>query len=315
MEKEIIFTKNLTKKYKDVCALNDVSLIFNSGIMGLIGPNGSGKTTLIKILMGFIKPSMGEAYVLGFNSWKDSNKIAKLVGYMPELLSYPRHVSCRDYLKFVARVKGVDDIDKQVGFWLKFVGLNEHVNREIGSLSMGMRRRFSLACALIGSPELLILDEPTANLDIDGRMIILEKIMELHKDFNLNIFLSSHIIAEIERVCDHIAILISGCLIECSQINELYSKYGSLFKKFVIMGVDEKFIEELVKLDFLKKIEKLKDDEILVVVDDENEFYAWIKENYENYLKYIHKKEGGDLESLIKIIFGRGFHEGKKRNH
>jgi len=302
--REVIEVKNVTKKFGKISALSNVSFTFKKGILGLIGPNGSGKTTLIKILMGFIKPTIGCSFVLGFNSWKESSKIAKLVGYMPENLSYPKHVSCVDYLSFVAKAKNVSGVNEEVKFWLKFVNLYEHADRCISKLSMGMRRRFALACALIGHPELLILDEPTANLDINGRAIMLEKLKELHGAFGINILLSSHILYELERVCDTVAIMSNGMLIEYGKLADLYEKHGLTTKKFVIKSAESDLIDKLKKLSFIDKIEVMKNDTVIVVTNDREGFFEWIsKSRFKKLLDTIHESSyGGNLELLIKKV-------------
>ncbi len=226
---EIVVVENLRKEFgKDIVALRNVSFRLKRGIIGLIGPNGSGKTTLIRILLGLIKPTSGKAFCLGFDCWKESRKIREKIGVMLEKPVYPNSISCKDYLLFVARLKGLSarDVANEVRRVLTFVELEDLADRRISTLSAGMQRRFSLACALIGEPELLILDEPTANMDVEGRLKMLSMIKGIYHERNVSIIISSHILPELDRVCDNVVLMKSGEVLDYGRIDELMGKYG-----------------------------------------------------------------------------------------
>ncbi|MCS7365891.1 MAG: ABC transporter ATP-binding protein [archaeon GB-1867-035] len=225
--KDLVVMERLYKNFDDVVALKNINLKLGKGIIGLIGPNGSGKTTLIRILLGLIKPTSGKAYCLGFDCWKESTKIRDKIGVMLERPIYPKSLSCRDYLHFIAEIRGLNysETIKQIEDVLSFVELEGEAHRKINTLSAGMQRRFSLACALMGDPKLLILDEPTANMDVDGRLRMLNKIKEIYYKKGISVIISSHILPELTKVCNYIVFMKSGVILDHGPVDYLTDKY------------------------------------------------------------------------------------------
>jgi ABC-2 type transport system ATP-binding protein len=215
----------LAKTYRGVFsrrgqqALRGLDLTVPAGVaFGLIGPNGAGKTTFIKLLLGVARPTSGSVRVLGGDP--EDLSVRRRIGYLPERLHLPRAFTPRQYLASVARLKGVALPGRELLALLGRVGLGAEAGRRIGGFSKGMRQRLGLAAALVGAPELLVLDEPTDGIDPIGRMEVRALLAE-ERARGATIFLNSHLLAETERVCDRVAILAAGRLVREGTLEEL----------------------------------------------------------------------------------------------
>jgi ABC-2 type transport system ATP-binding protein len=200
-------------------ALRGVDLAVPTGAsFGLIGPNGAGKTTFIKILLGVVRPSEGTVRILGGHP--EDPGVRARVGYLPERLHLPDAWRPGAFLRSVARLKGVGPFPSELESLLKRVGLATEAHRRIGGFSKGMRQRLGLAAALVGQPELLVLDEPTDGIDPIGRVEI-RRILQAEVARGATVFLNSHLLAETERVCQRIGILAEGRLLQEGPLEEL----------------------------------------------------------------------------------------------
>jgi len=267
----IIETKGLVKFFGDVVALDGLDLRVPKGVSGFVGPNGAGKTTVIHILLGLLKADFGEAYVFNQDCWKNSYEIRSRVGVLLEDPSYPKSFTAERYLEFVAKIYEVDQSMFKVKELLRDVDLYWARNRKIGSFSAGMLQRLGLAKALIGEPELVILDEPTANLDPIGRMKLLEKIRELWRDKNVNFFISSHILPELEEICSWISIINEGVIVDQGPIAELAKKYTPCEYKLEVENDEDLLVKRLNDLEFVEAI-FVEGGKIICRVRDANRF-------------------------------------------
>jgi ABC-2 type transport system ATP-binding protein len=224
----VIETHNLTKTYKEVQALKGLNLtVKEHSIFGFLGPNGAGKTTTIKILLGLIQPSGGRATVFGHDVQRDSVKIRKRVGYLAQDPRYYEHMTARQILGYTARFfyRGPKDlIEARVQEMLELVGLEDKADRPLRGFSGGERQRLGIAQAQVNYPDLLILDEPAASLDPLGRHDVLAVMEKLRK--YTTIFYSTHILEDVQRVSDTVAILNRGTLVAEAPINELLAGDG-----------------------------------------------------------------------------------------
>ena len=219
----LIESQGLSKDYGEGqrYALTDLDFSFEKGSMGLIGPNGAGKSTFIKILLGLLMPTKGRATVLGKEAMKE-HSVLRDVGVLHEKSTYPKDVKGIKYLRYVASFKGLSESDIREACELS--GTISYIDRRIGSYSAGMLQRFGFTDAILGLPKLVILDEPTSNLDPLGRRDILTIINGLKKK-GVNFFVCTHILSELERICDEILILNEGIMIDYGHIDKLRKKY------------------------------------------------------------------------------------------
>jgi ABC-2 type transport system ATP-binding protein len=214
--------ESLTKKFGATEALRGLSFRIYRGINGLIGPNGAGKTTTIRLSLGLIKPDSGSAKMFGFDCWKESLEIRRRIGILYERIAFYDSLSGFDHLSLIAKLKGLSEPSSEIRRVLKLVELEgEAPNRKIGGYSAGMRQRLGLAQALLGKPELIILDEPTSNLDPLGRAKVLNIISDLKKEEGVSFLISTHILPELERVCDNFVLMNKGQTIREGTIGQL----------------------------------------------------------------------------------------------
>lgn len=215
----IIETENLSKTYQNKVAVKSINLSVKEGqIYGFLGPNGAGKSTTIKLLTGLVFPSSGHGRVLGLPL--GDVKARHRLGYLPELFRYQEWMTGSDLLNFhtsLYRLKPDPERNRRV---LKRVGLLGQEKYKVGGYSKGMQQRIGLACALLPDPKLLFLDEPTSALDPIGRKEVRDIILELQKD-GTTVFLNSHLLSEVEAVCDHVAIIHRGAIVKTGAMKDL----------------------------------------------------------------------------------------------
>ena len=217
----VIETTLLTKVYPgDVTALDGLTVSVAPGVTGLVGANGAGKSTLIKILLGLIPPTKGQAKVLGRDCGTSGETIRTLLGYMPEHDCLPPDVTATEFVTHLGRISGLPPTvaKERAAESLRHVGLHEERYRLIGTYSTGMKQRVKLAQALVGAPQLLLLDEPTNGLDPAGRTGMLELIGRIGAEFGISIVVASHLLGEIERICDHLVAIDSGRLLRADSM-------------------------------------------------------------------------------------------------
>ncbi|OYR44127.1 ABC transporter ATP-binding protein [Halorubrum sp. Eb13] len=214
----------LSKQYGDVTALNNVSLTVREGeIFGFLGPNGAGKSTTIDILLDFVRPSAGTATVLGDDAQTESLAVRQAVGVLPDGYHLYDRLTARQHLEFAIASKESDDDPIEL---LERVGIADAADRKAGGFSKGMKQRLVLAMALAGSPELLILDEPSTGLDPNGAREMRE-IIRAERDRGATVFFSSHILEQVEAVCDRVGILRNGELVAVDTIDALRDALGT----------------------------------------------------------------------------------------
>jgi len=248
----LIAAEDLAKSYGKVIAVNGLNLTLNEGsVTGLIGPNGAGKTTTIKMVLGLLKPDRGHVKVFGKDPW-DNTAIRSLIGVVYEKAFFPAHQKTLDYLERVCRVFGVSE--SRALEVLKLVNLQEASDRPIKALSAGMLQKFAIAHALIHKPKLVIADEMTANLDPQARSELLDLILQLHRDEKVTFLLSSHILPELSRVCDSVAIINQGKIWAYGKLTELYDKYAAGTIR-ISTDKPEALASEIRKLTYIKKLE------------------------------------------------------------
>src|SRR6188472_3679615 len=200
----LIRTQNLVKRFPAVTAVSELTLDIAPGVVGLVGANGAGKSTLLKILLGLLPATSGQASVLGLDVATEGETIRQRVGYMPEHDCLPADVSATEFVVHMGRMSGLPTTAarERAADTLRHVGLYEERYRPIGGYSTGMKQRVKLAQALVHDPALVMLDEPTNGLDPAGREDMLGLIRRIGTEFNISVLVTSHLLGELERVCD-----------------------------------------------------------------------------------------------------------------
>ncbi|MEM2145083.1 MAG: ABC transporter ATP-binding protein [Candidatus Jordarchaeaceae archaeon] len=263
---------NLRKVFGSFQALKGINLEVPEGTcFGLLGPNGAGKSTTIKLILGLLSPTEGEIKVFGYKA--GSFKARQKIGYLPERMGYHEHVKAKDFLRYIGILSNMPstEIDKRADELLDWVGLSGWGEAPIGTLSAGMKQRLGLAQAVMGDPKLVILDEPTSNLDPIGRNEILERIKEITQE-GRTVFVSSHVLPEIEIVSDYVGIIHRGEMIKQGKLKDIKKEAITRGKHNyeLIVNNPEAIIPVLQGLPFIIGVTR-SDDRILIQTEDVNQ--------------------------------------------
>jgi ABC-2 type transport system ATP-binding protein len=219
----LVSTRNLSKNYGEIQALNNITISISGNATGLLGPNGAGKSTLLKLLLGLIPPSSGNAEVLGLNSITQALPIRQKIGYMPESECFIPNMTAITFLTYFGRLSGLSGRDaiQRAHEALYYVNIGDERYRLISTYSTGMKQKLKLAQALTHDPELIFLDEPTTGLDPIGRKEMLGMLKKLVTELNKSIIFSSHILGDIEKICEDVIILNEGRSIKQGNLHDL----------------------------------------------------------------------------------------------
>jgi ABC-2 type transport system ATP-binding protein len=222
----LIETVNLTKRYRDLVAVNELNLKVDEGeIFGFLGPNGSGKTTTILMLLGLTEPTGGEAIVCGFNPTRQPLEVKRRVGYLPENPGFYDDLSARENLLYIARLNRLPEAEakRRVGLVLEQVGLEHDGDRLVKEFSRGMKQRLGIAEVLVKEAKVVILDEPTLGIDPDGVTRILDLIVSITREQKRTVLLSSHLLHQVQQICHRIGIIVKGKLLVQGKLDQLGS--------------------------------------------------------------------------------------------
>lgn len=216
----LVDVQNISKTYGPIKALNGISFkAYRGDILGFLGPNGAGKTTAMKIITCFLDPDEGSVRVSGHDFKSESLELRKMIGYLPESAPAYGEMTTRGFLEFIADARGIEDKDQAIDRVVEMTGLKSVLHQTVETTSKGFKRRIGLAQALIHDPEVLILDEPTDGLDPNQKALIHELISSLSQ--NKCIILSTHILDEVERICNRVMIISQGKILEDALPDEL----------------------------------------------------------------------------------------------
>ena len=264
----IIETYDLTKKYGHKTACDQINLSVEVGqVYGFLGRNGAGKSTCIKMLTGLVYPTSGSGTVLGKPLGDVSAR--ERLGYLPELFRYQDWMTGLDLLKFHARLSKLKNRDAQMARALKLVGLEGQEKYKVGSYSKGMQQRIGLACALLAEPQLIFLDEPTSALDPIGRKAVRDIIVAL-KDEGTTVFLNSHLLSEVEALCDSVTFIHQGRVVKSARMDELLMNHISLTIRAA--GITEELFSQMNNR--YKSLQKLAEGRFTMALQDYEEIPA-----------------------------------------
>jgi ABC-2 type transport system ATP-binding protein len=299
-----IEVSHLSFRYGKIQALADVSLRLDEGAIGLLGPNGAGKSTLLRILLGFLAPEKGEGRVLGYDIRQEQRHIRRSVGYMPEDDCLLPGMDAVSFTSYFGELSGMprQEAMKRAHEVLFYVGLGESRYRLLETYSAGMKQRLKLAQALVHDPRLLFLDEPTSNLDPHGRIEILELIKDISSKKDIQVLISSHILPDIESICQYVVILNKGRLAAQGTIQELREINFRLFE-LKTKGESGTFVQRL--RDIGCKVEETEDRILKVYMPadlDKMEIFRIARETETQVRQFIRSQTS--LEDLFAKTVG-----------
>lgn len=244
----IVETEDLTKRYGSQIAVDRLNIKIEEGeVFGFLGPNGAGKTTTILMFLGLTEPTSGRAKVIGFDPTREPFKVKERVGYLPENVGFYDDMDARQNLRYISKLNRIPDevSEKRIDYWLEMVGLSGEASKKVGTYSKGMRQRLGIAEVLIKEPKLVFLDEPTIGLDPDGTNRMLDLIQSLSREKKITLFLSSHLLDQVQRICDRVGIMINGNLVAIGPIEELAKrKLGLDQQDYTLEEIYMKYFKE-----------------------------------------------------------------------
>lgn len=314
----MIEIRHLTKKYGNRTAVNDLNITFEKGkIYGFLGPNGAGKSTTMNMITGYLASTEGEVLIDGHDILKEAEKAKKKIGYLPENPPLYTDMTVKEYLSFVAELKGIKkaDREKAIEDAMNLVKIKDRERQLIKGLSKGYKQRVGFAQAILGMPEIIILDEPTEGLDPKQRVEIKELIKSLGN--NHIVILSSHILGEISAVCDYIFVISKGKLVASDTTENLVSKSEGEHKlEVTVKGESETVKKVLLSVDGVKEVRPLDRKEAETVRFQvmakknrdvrEEMFYALANAKLPVYGM---NKDTGSLEDIFLSLTGEGHME------
>ncbi len=300
----MIRTQNLLKKYNEFKAVDNLSLEVKEGeIYGFLGPNGAGKTTTILMLLGILKPTQGEVYLFGQNITKNFLSIKKKMGVVSEKQYLYKEMTAGEYLNFFADLYGVKNRKKKIDQLLEAVNLLEVRNRKLGAFSRGMQQKLGFARALLHDPQLLLLDEPVSGLDPTGIKQIRDLIEQENKK-GRTIFISSHLLSEVERLCGKVGIINKGRLLAEDTMDNLRKRLTDVVElEIELTEAKKEIIDTLAAFDFIKGLKREK-NLLTIKIKADKDYRAQISEAISQQggvVLGIKKKEMSLEEAFITI--------------
>lgn len=287
----VIEVKNMVKEFNGRRVLDGIDFEVEEGeVFGYLGPNGAGKTTTLRIILGLLNPTSGEAIVMGKNLAED-DEARKKIGVVLENDGLYEDLSAFDNLEYYAQLYDVSNRKEKIEDLFRFVGLYERRREKVGLFSKGMRRKLAIARAIINDPEVLFLDEPSSGLDPDAQRMVRNLILELSKE-GKTVFLNSHDLDEVQRICDRIAILQRGRIMVCDAVKNLRKKFSR--PRVIISTSDNKSAERAFKI--LNSLDFVSNCEI-----DGKKISLMLKENKQSSLFRKLSENGVEIEEIRKV--------------
>lgn len=304
-----LLVESLRKEYGALVAVNNISFAIESGqILGLIGPNGAGKTTLLRMLATDLRPTAGNARVLGLDIRRDYRKVRRLIGYMPDFFNLYHDLKLCECLEFFARAYKVEagSIGRRIEEALEFVELKEKRNDMVRHLSRGMTQRFALATLLVRDPEVYLLDEPASGLDPKAR-IQFRRVMEKLSERGKTVIISSHILTELSGFCSHIAIIDKGRLLVHGAVDEIERQISRSCTTLVSYTNDTSEAEAILKKIPELPVVSVQDHTLILKTgSDPHQLAAVCRRLTENGLNiYRFARRQGSLEDIYVAVTGK----------
>jgi ABC-2 type transport system ATP-binding protein len=308
MAEIIIKTENLTKKYDDLVAVNNLNLEIEQGeVFGLLGPNGAGKTTTILMLLGLTEPNSGKAEIFGRDCTRDPIGVKRVVGYLPDSVAFYDDLTGRENLRFTGELNGIPrkELEERIDTLLSRVGMEAAADKKTRTYSRGMTQRLGIADVLMKDPKVVILDEPTLGIDPEGMRELLIMIKDLSVQDGRTVIISSHMLYQIQQICDRVGIFYKGNLVDCGTIETL----GAKMREHDVLSIEYAAApdgEELHKmLEGIKGVEKVTRERGFFVVHSKDDLRGvLVDETAKRGFSLRHLKlRGGDLEEIYRRYF------------
>jgi ABC-2 type transport system ATP-binding protein len=302
-----IRTSGLTKVYGEKHALDSVDIVVEEGsVFGFLGPNGAGKTTTLHILTGLARPTSGSAQILGRDVASAGNAVRGQIGFLPDVPGFYEWMKADEFLRFAGGLFGIvrPVLDARVGMLLDLAGLGD-VDTKLGGYSRGMKQRLGVAQALINAPRLLLLDEPTSALDPMGRKDVLDMLTSLGG--RTTVFFSTHILADVERVCDTVAILDHGRVVAQAPTDELKARYGQQKVVVEVTGGAEELAEQVRRQSWAAAVSRGHNGGIEVTVTDVGAAQQQIPAMIADLQLGLSRMEAGEMgleEVFVELVAG-----------
>ncbi|MUN29383.1 ATP-binding cassette domain-containing protein [Sulfuracidifex metallicus] len=279
MDEQSIIVEDLVKKYGDFIALDHISFDVKSGeVFGLLGPNGAGKTTTIKILTGLTQPTSGKAIVSGLDVTQNPNEVKRRIGWISADVIVDDDLSAWENLELQGKLEGIKDWKDRAKQLLEYFGIFEFKDKQLGKFSTGMRKKVEISMALLNSPDVVFMDEPTIGLDVSTRKALWDIIKKINRDFGVTVLLTTHYMEEADMLCERIAIINKGKITAVGSPEDLKSRYGGdvieiqfygnfdpkVFEKYGAATIKENVIKikvnnaESILVDMLKDLSQVK---------------------------------------------------------
>lgn len=307
---EVISVDNLSKQFTEVKAVDALSFSVNRGeVYGFLGQNGAGKSTTIRMLLTLVKPTAGSIHIFGKNIQSHRREILKNTGAIIEKPDLYKYLTAFQNLKIIAQLSGIHPAKKQLMDQLEKVGIAERADSKVKTFSQGMKQRLGIACALIHNPALIILDEPTNGLDPQGIADIRNLILQLSKEENKTVFVSSHLLSEIELIADSMLIIDKGRKVAEGKVADLLNPADTLVK---IEAVNEPETSVILKESQWNK--KLQEGPELILKMHRNEIPELTKFLVHNYVEVISVQPKHSLEDYFLSLTTSNQHVAAYKN-
>lgn len=307
----VIKTEDLSKYYGQHAAVEGLNLEIREGeVFGLLGPNGAGKTTTILMLLGLTEPSRGKAWVDGRDSTREPLAVKRIVSYLPDNVGFYEDLTGRENLRLTGRLNGLRDgksLEERIDFLAGKVGLNGAIDQKAGTYSRGMRQRLGIADILMKDPKVVVLDEPTLGIDPKGIEDILGFIRELATQDGRTVLISSHLLHQMERICDRVGIFVGGKLLACGPLNSLWQQVSGSKGQLLELRVEPDSEELAVLLRNLEGVEQVSYDRGVFVIKTGTDIRKQlVRFLVDNDFTLLHlRMQGGDLDDIYRRYFAR----------
>lgn len=306
--KAVIVTESLTKRYGNFTAVNNLNLEVTEGeIFGLLGPNGAGKTTTILMLLGLTEPSGGKALIAGYDATRDPIAVKRIVGYLPDNVGFYDDMTARENLQFTADLNGIPrkESEKRIEYLLERVGLGDVGDNRVGTYSKGMRQRLGIADILVKDPKVVILDEPTIGLDPEGINELLDLIARLAKEDGRTVLISSHLLHQVQQICDRVGIFVDGELVACGPIETLgdqVSEGQPYMLEIKVQPADSDLVELIEGLDGIQEVRCHRD--MITIISEKDIRKGLLRLLNDRDCTLLHLRlRGRDLDDIYRRYF------------